>query len=366
LAAVVGSAGLARAGFGSRRKQPESKAPIEWHDVSTWGVEGKGFEKTLRFFDRLPGDAKGSVPKAVWDLSRHSAGMAAHFESDATAIHLRYTLLLDRLEMAHMPATGVSGMDLYGLDGTTWRWAAVFAPSKKDCEGPLIEGMDKGTRRWRLYLPLYNGVDKLEIGVPAGSSFISTPPRAAKPVAFYGTSILHGACASRPGMSWPSIVGRRLDLPIVNLGFSGSGKMEPSVAKCVSQIDAAAYVIDCAPNMKPQEITERAAPLVEMIKSEHPQAPIVLVEDRRYSYGWVKKAQRSRNDQNAKALRAVFDGLVARGVTGLEYVESGKLLGPDGQDSLTDGSHPNDHGMLAYADALTPVLAKALGRAVTP
>lgn len=172
---------------------------IVWRDVREWGVEGRGWSDTERYFDRLPATAKGVVPDAVLDLSRHSAGMTAGFVTDAAAIHVRYALLSDQLAMSHMPATGVSGIDLYGRGGDRWRWAAVFRPALQQNEGALICGVDPGEREWRLYLPLYNGVDSLDIGVPEGATFRPAAPRAMRPVVFYGTSILHGALRLRLG-----------------------------------------------------------------------------------------------------------------------------------------------------------------------
>jgi len=331
-----------------------------WHDVRDWGVEGRGWSATERYFDRLPATARGVVPDAVWNLSRHSAGMLTGFVSDADAIQLRYSLLSDQLAMPHMPATGVSGIDLYGRDGARWRWAAVFHPTAQQNEGALISEVDPGEREWRLYLPLYNGVESLEVGVPEGAAFRPVAPRPSRPVVFYGTSILHGACASRPGMAWPSIVGRRLDRPTINLGFSGNGRMEIEVARLLAELDASAYVIDCAPNMTGDLIRERAGPLVETIRAARPDAPIVLVEDRPYGYGWVRRSARERNLGNRAALRAVYGELSAAGVRGMRYVESDALLGADYEEAMTDGSHPNDMGMTRYADAITSVLREAL------
>ena len=85
-------------------------------------------------------------------------------------------------------------------------------------------------REYGLYLPLYNGVESLKIGV----SMLRRLPgsrRDAKPVVFYGTSITHGGCASRPGMVHTAILGRRLDRPVVNLGFSGNGRMDAAVGE---------------------------------------------------------------------------------------------------------------------------------------
>ncbi len=348
---------------GEQAFQPDSgkAAPaLDWRDAASWGVEGKGWPDTARVFDRLPRHAEALVPKAVWDLSRHSAGMSVEFQTGAAAIHVRYRLGSSTLAAPHVTATGMSGLDLYALDGDRWRWAAIFKPTTRKCEGPIIEGVDPGVRRWRMYLPLHNAVESLEIGVPEGSEFTPMAPRASKPVVFYGTSILHGSSASRPGMAWPSIVGRRLGVPTVNLGFSGNGKMELALATLLAEIDARAYVIDCAPNMSPHQISERAGPLVDTLRAARPAVPIVLVEDRPYGYGWLKSGARDRNSQNAEALKAVFEALRSRGAPGLSYVASPQLLGSDFAEAMTDGSHPSDLGMTRYADAMTPVLEAAL------
>ncbi|MEZ6017561.1 MAG: SGNH/GDSL hydrolase family protein [Planctomycetota bacterium] len=365
-AADLAAGPAARSGAG-----PRTPRDVTWQTIGPEDTEGRGWRDTTLPFDRLPARAELLVPPAVWRLSRHSSGISFEFEGDARALHVRYKLTSGTLAMPHMPATGVSGIDLYGIDlngadsaegaAPRWRWASVYRPNAQLCEGPLIENIDEGHRRWRAYLPLYNGVESLELGAPEGAALKLIAPRRAQPIVFYGTSILHGACASRPGMAWPSIVGRRLARPTINLGFSGSGKMEPALADLLAELDAAAFVIDCAPNMSPEMITERAAALVERIRAARPSAPIVLVEDRRLGYGWVRASARQRNAGNAEALRATHRALLEHGVTGLAYVEAERLLGADFEEAMTDGSHPNDLGMTRYADALTPVLASLLG-----
>ena len=360
--AVIGSVGLMGTSASARTQSPRRRSlDTVWHDVRDWGVEGRGFTDTARYFDRLPARAEGLVREPVWNLSRHSAGMSVQFETDATTIRARYRLLSGNLAMPHMPATGVSGLDLYGLDGERWRWAAVFKPGSQDNEGDIVSGLDEGRRRWRVYLPLYNGVESLEIGVPEGAGFSPVWPRTEKPIVFYGTSILHGACASRPGMAWPSITGRKLARPTINLGFSGNGRMEPEVATLLAEIDAAAFVIDCLPNMNADMVRERAGGLVETLREAHPDTPIVLVEDRTYGYAWVKRGSRERNEGNREALREVYSKLLDNGVEGLSYVPAEQLLGDDYEEAMTDGSHPNDMGMTRYAAALAGVLRGVLG-----
>lgn len=293
--------------------------------------------------------------------------MLTRFQTDASAIHVRYTLRSERLAMPHMPATGVSGIDLYGLNSDReWRWVSVFRPGTGKTgdtrinAGKLVDGLDPGSRAFTAYFPLYNGLEKLEFGFPAGAKVQPLTPRKEKPLLFYGTSITHGACASRPGMCHPAILGRRLDLPVINLGFSGNGKMEPEVGALLAELDPAVYVIDCLPNMVEAEIRERTEPLVRKLRESRPDTPIVLVEDRTYDYAWVKASARKRHETSRSALIRAYDNLIGSGMKQLYYLEGAELLGKDG-DGTTDGSHPNDLGFLRQADAFEPVLRKALG-----
>jgi len=127
----VGALALAGIALGAE-KAPPAKDPdggLKWHDIRDWGVEGKGWADTERPFDRLPARAKAKVRPPVWGLSRNSAGMCVRFETDARAISARWTLLSSNLAMNHMPATGVSGLDLYARDDAgRWRWLAVGRP----------------------------------------------------------------------------------------------------------------------------------------------------------------------------------------------------------------------------------------------
>lgn len=336
---------------------------LQWHDVTTWDVEGRILpdQERLRWFDRLPASAQQSVTGAVWNLSRHSAGMMVRFKTDATAIHVDYKLLSGNVAMAHMPATGVSGVDLYARDAeSNWRWVQVTRPSRQTVKTQIISGMAPGFREFAAYLPLYNGVDSMSIGVAPGSRFETLAPRD-KPIVFYGTSITHGACASRPGMVHTAILGRRFDHPVVNLGFSGNGKMDAAVGEFLIQVDAAAYVIDCLPNMNASMVSTKCVPLVKQIRAAKPNTPIVLVEDRRNTNSWILPARDKHHTANHAALQTAFDQLRSESVENLYYVPGDALYGTDGEGA-TDGSHANDLGFMRQSDIFEPVLRKALGR----
>ena len=336
---------------------------LAWHDVTTWGVEGRVLpdQERERWFDRFPISAKESVTRAVWNLSRDSAGMMVRFNTDATSIHVHYKLMDGNLSMPHMPATGVSGVDLYARDAQgRWRWVQVTRPTKQEVKSEIVKGLAPGFREYAAYLPLYNGVDSLSIGVDPKSRFESVEPRK-KPIVFYGTSITHGACASRPGMVHTAILGRRFDMPVANLGFSGNGRMHEAVGDYLIQIDAAAYVIDCLPNMNAQAVNERCVPLVKQIRAAKPNTPIVLVEDRRNTNSWILPARDRHHTANHQALKTAYEQLRGEAVENLYYIPGDSLYGDD-SEGATDGSHANDLGFMRQASVFEPVLRKALGK----
>ncbi|TWT29424.1 SGNH/GDSL hydrolase family protein [Blastopirellula retiformator] len=346
--------------------QPQVEDGVAWYDVQDWGVEGKGWDDVVRYYDRLPSRAEEKVRGAVWSLSRHSAGMLTRFTTDATTIHVRYKLMSNRLDMPHMPATGVSGVDLYARDEAGHdRWLAVSRPGAQQVNAELVSGIDPRPngepRLYTLYLPLYNGVDQLEIGVPEGSKFTAVAPRDEKPIVFYGTSIMHGACASRPGMSISGIVGRRMNCPVINLGFSGNGRLEAEVGEFLTELDPAVFVIDCLPNVGHETIAEKTEPLVMQLRKSHPDTPILLVEDRSNTSSPFKKAHRDRHETSRAAFKLAYENLQAAGVKNLYYLPGEDLLGDDGE-AATDGSHPSDLGMVRYADAYVPALQEILGK----
>ncbi|MBN2316351.1 MAG: SGNH/GDSL hydrolase family protein [Sedimentisphaerales bacterium] len=352
----------------AREKIDPSLARVEtipWYDIRHLGVEGKGWTDTKSFYDRLPAKAEGVVRGPVWNLSLDSAGMCVRFVTDANEIQARWELRSESLAMPHMPATGVSGLDLYVKDANgTWRWLATGRPTKFPVNSvTLVKDLPEGTREYFLYLPLYNGVKTVEIGIPEGYSLWKAPtyPDHRKPIVFYGTSITQGGCASRTGMVHTAIVGRRLNYPVINLGFSGNGRMEPEMGDLFMELDPSVYVLDCLPNMDGKAVAERVEPFVRKLRKAHPETPILFVEDRTYSDAFMNESRRQRNAENRRELRKVYSRLESEGIKYLYYLPGERLL-QDDLDNLgtVDGSHPTDLGFMRHADAFCVVLETIL------
>jgi lysophospholipase L1-like esterase len=162
-------------------------------------------------------------------------------------------------------------------------------------------------------------------------------------------------------MAFPAILGRRLRRPVLNLGFSGNGRMEPEVGALLAELDPRVYVIDCLPNMNEETVTERAVPLVRQLRQARPETPILLVEDRSFTNTPFFPARREHHRKSREALRRAFRELTGSGVERLYSLDGDHLLGLDGE-AATDGSHPNDLGMVRYADAYEPVLRRILNQ----
>ena len=346
--------------------QPTDTEPpiaLRWHTVTPAVIEGKGWTDTADDFDRLPARARDVVRKPVWDLARHSAGLSVRFTSNATRIRVRWTVTGERLALPHMPATGVSGLDLYAREAGTWFFVGGARPIESPTNDTLvIVGLTPVSREFRLYLPLYNGVSRLEVGVPEEASLRFEPPSNARPVAVYGTSITQGCCASRPGMSYTAMLGRRLDVPVINLGFSGNGKAEPEVARLLAELDPAIYVLDALPNLTPQQVVERLPGFIDTLRAARPRTPIVLVEHLLYP-NLRFRTEKAADVATANAsLRRIYETRRKAGDTLLTLVPSTTLLGTDG-DGTVDDSHPTELGFTRMVEGLEPYLRRALAQA---
>lgn len=330
---------------------------IVWHDAAGLTVEGRGWSNTETFFCRLPTSAKPKVTEAVWALASNTAGMMVRFTTDASELKVRWNLTGSMLAMNHFAATGVSGVDLYVKYKGHWRWVATGRPSAQENESTLFSGVAAENREFMLYLPLYNGLTKLELGIPDGAKIEGSPIRRTRPVVFYGTSITHGGCASRPGMAYPAIIGRKLDVPTINLGFSGNGKCEREVADLLAELDPSVYVIDPLPNMTEDIVDDNIRYLLKALRTAHPNTPVILVENVIYQYEFIHEGP--RNPKNV-ILEKIYKDSVKDWAGKLYYVKNTKLLGSDGEATV-DGVHPTDLGFVRMADVIAPVIQKAMG-----
>jgi lysophospholipase L1-like esterase len=168
-------------------------------------------------------------------------------------------------------------------------------------------------------------------------------------------------------MSFVNIVGRDLDVPVVNLGFSGSGVMELEMSDHLARIDASCYVLDCLWNMGTttgdrainangfiagRNVEENYEPFIRNLRAKRPDVPIVMA-----AQCDVQCGQPNVKDRFVKEL---YDRLVAEGWKNLVYLPKDGMYSGDNEGTV-DGCHPNDYGMMSLAKAFGWAVAEALG-----
>ncbi len=302
-------------------------------------------------YDRLPLSYKEIVRKPVWDLSKSSAGMSIRFLSNSKSISVKWTVL-NNLKMNHMAETGIKGVDLYFKNKDNWQYINTGRPEGIKNESTLIENMTQEMREFKIFLPLYDGVVNIEVGIDSNSIIKKPLKNRKKSIIFYGTSITQGGCASRPGMVHTNIISRKLDLDCINFGFSGNGRMEQPIAKLISESKPLFYVIECMPNMiNPENVTNKTIPLVNTIRKNNPEAPIVFIENFIPTSPILDKKRENDIREMNLALKTEYEKMISDGYDNIFYIKSKNAIGDDNEGTV-DGVHFTDLGFLRYADFL--------------
>ena len=364
----------------------QKASELKYHDVRELGlpVIGRGFADCVRendslsdgYYTRLPASIRLSVRKAVWDLGQNSSGIAVRFRSDSKCIGAKWKLL-NNFSMPHMAATGIRGLDLYALgEDDEWHFAGTAQPNGKESMNVFIRKMDGQMREYLIYLPLYDGVISLEIGIDSTASImlpenhdllpVSAKNPAEGAILFYGTSVTQGGCATRPGMSFTSILERRLHRQTINLGFSGNGRMDRIMADEIAKVPASVYVIDCLANCDYAIVRDSTEYFIRTIAQANPKTPILMLSNYCYPYHWLDAQFREDAAKENVLWKEFCDKLRKEGYENIQYIDlytgcdmTKSAIGPD-HEGTVDGVHMTDLGFMRYAETLLPHLKKAL------
>ena len=330
----------------------------DFNNIKYYGEESFLLEATFihdslkeNRYDRLPASYKEIVREPVWDLSKHSSGLSIRFLSNSSVITAKWEVL-NNFSMDHMPDTGIKGVDLYFKDNDEWQYINTGVPVGFNNEYKLVENMDNELREYKIFLPLYDGIKNIEIGVDSLSYVKKPMSNKKKPIVFYGTSITQGACASRPGMAHTNIISRQLDRDVINFGFSGNGRMEESIANLISDSNPIFYVIECMPNMYPPDlVSNNTIPLIDTIRAKDSDTPIILVDLFTSPITALdKNAIRGTSEMN-NALKTQYDKMINNGYNNIIYLETQSALGNDFEGTV-DAVHFTDLGFIRYSDFL--------------
>jgi len=340
---------------------------VEWissHD-RRFSIHGVYFDEKQGLYMRVPDEVSEKANRNLLSLAKMTAGGRLRFVTNSPFIALKASLPAFT-PMPHMSITGSHGFSVYS-DGV---FQSRYSPKFKDfhdISGNYLKERiyfiekknllkSNKSRVIDIYFPLYGGVAELYVGVAPDSVIECAPPyKYKKPLLFYGSSITQGACVSRPGNDYISILARKLDADYINLGFSGNGNAEEAMLDYITSVDAALYAFDY--NLYANR-PERALPphfsIYSKIRNAHSDAAILLYDKPGCDYDSFTERDAIICSTYNKALE-LGDKLVG-------YISAWDLLGEGDRDCcMVDSSHPNDLGAMRIADALYPVVKKLLG-----
>ena len=256
-----------------------------------------------------------------------------------------------------MAASGTAGFDLYEVRGDKYKYIETFLPPIDIVDGfeSIIYLPDSKERTFEIYFPIYSGVVNLYVGLqetatlnPAHDYTNTTP------ILFYGSSVTHGACATRPGLAYPAIVERHLDSDVINLGCSGNCHAEDILVDYMNTLDFCAFVSEYDYNEEfAVELEKRHDKMYQAFRKAHPDIPIILMS--RPSFDIEKPEFVKMRD----VVKATCENAIKAGDKNLNYLD-GEFLYDGADDCTADNIHPNDLGLSRMAEKIVNVLKEVL------
>lgn len=331
----------------------------QYMDAKDLGVHGREAHQGA-YYHRIDTTHFTKLPAFPKLLYTHSAGLYVSFRTNSQSVYAKWCTSPAKA-YPNLAAIAFEGLDLYIRRDGQWVHAGIGRPGSEDCnEATLVTGMDKGWKECLLYLPLYDDVSQLEIGIDSKASLESVASPFGHNIPVYGTSIVHGASASRPGLAYPARLSRMTGLDFTNMGISGSAKMEPEVADMIAGLRMDALIIDCVPNCSPDNIRERTAPFIRIIREQHPDIPIIAIEGAFFEMGnfnqGVAADFRLRNERFREEI-----GKLQQSDPNLYLIGADGLMGNDHEGTI-DGVHPNDLGFDRMIQKILPATKNILQR----
>ena len=276
----------------------------------------------------------------------YPAGVAVLFTTDSRRIEARWTTA-PRNYGWNMTPVLQRGMDLYVRENGVWTMAGAARPGLQDRHAStIVEHMDGQPKECMLYLPAWSELLTLEIGVDEGASVTPLESPYKHRVIVFGSSVTHGASASRPGMTYPARMSRMTGIEFVNLGYSGNCMLQPEFARLLAETDADAFLFDAFSNPSPKMIRERLDAFVATLVKAHPDKPLIFMQTHWHTAGNLDqeaaKFHRERIDTADGMMRRL-----AKQYDNVYFLDGEWFFGRDAEGTI-DCDHGSDHIQVLY------------------
>lgn len=336
---------------------------VAWYDIKKAPFSLHGFYDPLNtpYYRRVPADVAAASSEGVDKLAGESAGGRVRFATDSPFIAIRAKFLVVG-RSPRMCLTGTAGFDLYvdGELGSRFLKEFRMPYEMEDSYEQLLKTHGNTMRSFTINFPLHAVVESLEVGLKPGSMLGEAAPyRDIEPIVFYGSSIVHGTAASRPGLSYPSIISREMNLEYLNLGFSGQAKAETVLCEWMATLPMSIFVCDYdhnAPDVQHLENTHYA--MYEIIRRKHPDLPYIMITRPDY---WTQYADQEKILKRRDVIMQSYLKARATGDKNVYFIDGLSFnVAPHQYDMTVDSIHPNDTGFVRMADSIGTVIRHIL------
>ncbi len=323
---------------------------VKWFEFNEINCDIYGINEK---FHRLPDEFAESVSEGVALNSRFPAGGRIRFQTDSENVYIK----------AEMKDTKGIGFDLYRVENGCEIFTAGFRkPNCFICDGMFETSAkasgDKKIHSYTLNFPYMGEILDFNLGIDDGSilkkgdNYVNE-----KPVAFYGSSITHGAWATRTGNTYVSLISQKYNLNYLNFGFAGSAKGESSLIEYIAKLDISAFVSDYDHNAYDNELLKNThLSIYKTVRKFKPDIPYIIITRPDY---WTEP---ENNDIRNKIIYKTFEYAKENGDLKVYFIDGKTLFGGEFYHNCTkDGCHPNDLGAYRMAQKIGPAVAKAIG-----
>jgi len=332
---------------------------IKYTEASDLTLIGKIFPDTKNPYHRVDTVRFKGFSKRENELVRTSGGIAVLFRTNSTEISIKTDFARPDNSVA-ICGIAARGYDLYILKDGKWLWAEAGGPAWNNLEDriSLIKGMDGSVKECLLYLPLYSEENSIRIGIDEGAFIEKAPNPFRHRVGVWGSSFTHGACASRPGMAYPSQLSRMTGIQMLPLGCSGQCKLQQHFAECLREADMDALILDTFSNPNLETLEQNLFPFIEKIREVRPDLPLIFQktiyrENRNFSVP-TEKFESSR-----MALADSLMRIACKKYNDVYWVTETNATSKSHETSV-DGTHPGDLGYTLWAESVRKPILRIL------
>lgn len=336
---------------------------IEKDDIVFYNSLDKPFEINGVFFEngkfrRMPEDVAKNVSKGVYTLHTNTAGGRIRFKTNSPYVAINAKMGGITSKYPFFTTSGKAGFDMYiKNDGKDVYYRSFMLPEVvEDGYESILEFDSVEEREITINFPLYSDVYQLFIGVSNDAGIKAPSPYKNKNlIVYYGSSITQGACATRPGNTYESIISRKFDCDYINLGFGGSAIAEKEIAEYISSLEnMTVFVYDYDHNaFSPEFLKDTHENMFNIIRSAHPDIPIIILAR-------PKMILVETDRQRLEVIRTTYMNARNKGDNNVYFLSGPELMKRAGNDGTVENTHPSDLGFYSMAEAISEILEKIM------